>query len=172
MDYTKINFGLGFSNNIDSNDYLRCLWACIRKEFGKLAWNTFPFKDSKSNNIQIGYADIGVGHAVYVKISYNKRGCLKTIYFDNIENSETYNKLEGCIKKAQKFSHLLENHQYKTFLSDNINFEAIKGKNFRIIGNELVMNIKCFDEEDAKNLCVIYTRTICSILSFLFRREA
>lgn len=33
------DFSLGYNSNKESNDFLRCFWAALRKEFGKAAWN-------------------------------------------------------------------------------------------------------------------------------------
>lgn len=37
-----IEFTVGLDSNVASNEYLRCLWFLIRKQFGKLAWNFIP----------------------------------------------------------------------------------------------------------------------------------
>ena len=61
-----IDISLGLQSNKESNDFLRCLWANIRKEFGKIAWNLLPLK--VENKIFVGYCDIGLDKALEVTL--------------------------------------------------------------------------------------------------------
>lgn len=94
-----IQLGLGYNTNKDSNDYLRRLWAIIRKEFGKMAWNFTPLK--ANNTVYLGFADINAREPAEFRLVYSKKGCLKSIVVNSVAPDFAC-KMERCLKMAIK----------------------------------------------------------------------
>ena len=143
-----IDISLGLQSNKESNDFLRCLWANIRKEFGKIAWNLLPLK--VENKIFVGYCDIGLDKALEVTLKAKIKGCLSSIIFsipDEMSNKEQIeSRLKGCITKTR---HGLG--QYKIWglscsLNKSANFGKVEGVSFSILGNKLSIKVKAYDE--------------------------
>lgn len=98
-----MDFSLGYNSNKESNDFLRCFWAALRKEFGKAAWNLLPLRIE--NKIYLGHCDIGLGHALDISLSYKIRGCLSAISIsvdDSISDTQLQRRLKECINYACK----------------------------------------------------------------------
>ncbi|WOZ81455.1 HEPN domain-containing protein [Segatella hominis] len=162
-----IDISLGLQSNKESNDFLRCLWANIRKEFGKIAWNLFPLK--VENKIFVGYCDIGLDKALEVTLKAKIKGCLSSIIFsipDEMSNKEQIeSRLKGCITKTR---HGLG--QYKIWglscsLNKSANFGKVEGVSFSILGNKLSIKVKAYDEIDAKTMIMSLIKTICAYMS-------
>lgn len=47
-------FDIGLTNNIDTNDFLRCLWSRLSDAFGDMGWQYMPSRID--NNIFVGFA--------------------------------------------------------------------------------------------------------------------
>ncbi|PFH83596.1 hypothetical protein [Bacillus sp. AFS088145] len=85
-----INFYIGTTNEADSNEFLKCLWSEIAKEFGKCSWIYIPSKQYKKNRIFFGFMSIGVGE-FEVSITYKVRGSIENIYFEIKEDTKVTN---------------------------------------------------------------------------------
>lgn len=166
--YDELIFGLGFTNNKESNDYLRCLWSCIRNEFGKIAWNLFPTKIGDRNLIIVGRADIGQGEfeSIGFEFTYGKRGCLKSVKITSIKDQASYERIALCLKNAKDYKNKYIKKYLAIELEANIEFAPIHTNQFHLEGNKLYLCLNCFDSDDAKWLYLTLLQTICSILSF------
>jgi hypothetical protein len=73
------------SGLLESNNFLRALWAELRSKFGKCAWNYQPFKDGSSQTIFLGWADINQEKVISISLTYSQR--VEFILKDNLVNS-------------------------------------------------------------------------------------
>lgn len=154
---------LGYRTNKDSNDYLRRLWAIIRREFGKLAWNYMPDKDN--NTVFLGYADIGLGKSVEFTLTYKQKGCLKEICVNGLPSEDIAAKMESCLTLAKKVPKP-EWFTFAFFISPQCDFKEFKGKHFYLNGNKIAYSVIGYDSIDAKYVFADRMKIVCAILSF------
>lgn len=162
-----IDFSLGYNSNKESNDFLRCFWAALRKEFGKAAWNLLPLRIE--NKIYLGYCDIGLGHALEISLSYKIRGCLSVISIsvdDSISDVQLQRRLKGCITHARKNIDKLEVFYLTLSLDSAICFEKSDANYLSLDDNRLMLNVYGYDLVDAKTLSSSLLKNICAWLSF------
>jgi hypothetical protein len=102
---------IGTTNVEESNDFLRCLWAEMAREFGKCGWQYMPHKEGSINLIFFGFMDIGQEVPIQVSITYKQKGSINNLYFflskkerDSDEDitismeSELYERLHKVVK--------------------------------------------------------------------------
>ena len=138
----KIDFSLGYDSNKKSNDFLRCFWAALRKEFGKAAWNLLPLRIE--NKIYLGYCYIGLGHTLDISLSYKIRGCLSAISIsvdDSVSDAQLQRRLKGCITYARKNIDKLELFSFSLELDNAICFEKLNADYFSLEDNRLMLNV-------------------------------
>lgn len=163
----NLNFSLGYTNNKDSNDFLRCLWASLRKEFGKAAWNILPLRDG--TNIFLGHCDLGLEDSVEISLNYKVKGCLNTMTFsfeDEICNNSLKSKIKSCVKYARNNFKKVKTYELSIKLSSCICFEEIQTENFALKGNIMTITVFGYDLIDAKTLATSLLKTVCAWLSF------
>lgn len=162
-----IDFSLGYNSNKESNDFLRCFWAALRKEFGKAAWNLLPLRIE--NKIYLGYCDIGLGHALEISLSYKIRGCLSAIRIsvdDSVSDAQLNKRLKECITNACKNIDKLELFSFTLPLDNAICFEKSDANYFSLDVNKLMLNVYGYDWVDAKTQSSSLLKNICAWLSF------
>ena len=72
-----------------SNRFLRALWATLRLEFGKLAWQYSPKKAGSRRVIYFGYADLALSFTIHIGIMYKRKGIIeRTITVQFIQKLE------------------------------------------------------------------------------------
>lgn len=162
-----IDFSLGYDSNKESNDFLRCFWAALRKEFGKAAWNLLPLRIE--NKIYLGHCDIGLEHVLDISLSYKIKGCLSAISIsvdDSISDVQLQRRLKGCITHARKNIDKLEVFSFSLELDNAICFEKLNADYFSLDDNRLMLNVYGYDLVDAKTLSSSLLKNICAWLSF------
>ena len=162
-----IDFSLGYSSNKESNDFLRCFWATLRKEFGKAAWNLLPLRIE--TKIYLGHCDIGLEHVLDIYLSYKIKGCLSAISIsvdDSISDARLQRRLKGCISYARKNIDKLEVFCLTLPLDSAICFKKSGANYFSIEDNRLMLNIHGYDLADAKTQSSSLLKNICAWLSF------
>mgnify|MGYP001034577929 CR=1 FL=1 len=162
-----IDFSLGYNSNKESNDFLRCFWAALRKEFGKAAWNLLPLRIE--NKIYLGHCDIGLGDVLDISLSYKIRGCLSAVSIsvdDSISDTQLQRRLKGCITYARKNIDKLELFSSSLELDNAICFEELNADYFSLDANKLILNIYGYDLVDAKTQSSSLLKNICAWLSF------
>ncbi|WP_144466145.1 hypothetical protein [Bacillus sp. FDAARGOS_235] len=70
-----------------SNEFLKSLWAEMKKEFGKCAWQYNPYKIKQENTINFGFMDIDVA-VLNVKVTYKQKGSIIKIIFEYPKGEE------------------------------------------------------------------------------------
>lgn len=132
-----IDFPLGYKSNKESNDFLRCFWAALRKEFGKAAWNILPLRIE--NKIYLGHCDIGLGDVLDIYLSYKIKGCLSAISIsvdDSIFDAQLNRRLKECITHACKNIDKLELFSFTLLLANAICFEKSDANYFSLDANK------------------------------------
>jgi hypothetical protein len=66
---------------LDTNSFLRALWAQMRKEFGKCAWNYQPHKEGEQQLIFLGFVDVGLERTISVSLKYRTKTTLSAVRF-------------------------------------------------------------------------------------------
>jgi len=164
-------YRLNYSSNNDSNEFLRCLWSILRKNFGKAAWNLLPFKVADKKFVHFGYIDLGkiANTSTNVKCTYSKKGCLNTITFENndlIDENEFIKLLNSSIDESKNFKNLKKKFICYIEFDNTIQFQETKGNHFTIENNIFSFNIIGYDETDAKTFANSNIRFLSRILSF------
>lgn len=188
-----MQYAIGTKSVSESNQFLRCLWAEFRKNFGGCAWNYIPYKDGKSNAIHFGYADIGIGEPINVTIKYKERGAISNLILESehILLSDVQERISKSVTTAKKkyFYPSLFNNSTVIKVSSPWNgfsdyvMSKYEGKHFRLIPGhggkiEIHLSIMAFDEIDAATisikLCheVLHILTVCTNLIFDFTDRA
>lgn len=166
MEDTAIEYTIGLDSNVASNEYLRCLWFLIRKQFGKLAWIFIPTKIAYKNLIIVGNADVGLESPLSISIRYKKRGCLSSVSFSKIPSDGIRNQLIGCLKEASNYNKYLRDRRIICKLSKFIDINYSEGDMFSIKGNELSFSLASYDKEDGRMIAKDMHNILCSILTF------
>lgn len=162
-----IDFSLDFQSNIESNDFLRCLWANIRKEFGKAAWNFLPLKEG--DNIFIGHCDMGLDKTLDITVKVKRKGCLSNITFsipDEMHDKEQIkSRLKGCVTKSRHGLGQYKMYSILVTINKSVNFSKVEGVSFSIFRNKLTIKVKAYDEIDAKTNFMSLIKTVCAYIS-------
>lgn len=166
-------YNLDYQSNDETNEFLRCLWARLRHNFGKIAWHLHPIKITEKSYIQIGHIDLGkVSESLTptnVSATYSKKGCLKTLLFNNnklINEKSFLNLLNKSVEEAKEYKTFQTIAEFTTSLDQSIKFNKRVYSNFKIEGNKLDFKVKHYDKIDAKTFATSKMRFIKSILSF------
>ncbi|WP_349346280.1 hypothetical protein [Priestia megaterium] len=104
-----IDIYIGTKSVRESNEFLRCLWAEMSKEFGKCGWHYAPYKDGQKQKIIFGFMDINQEKPLEVGVTYKEKGTINNIYFlyshegnEIVKGTELYNKLRKVIKVTKE----------------------------------------------------------------------
>lgn len=166
-------YNIDLQSNKESNDFLRCLWARIRSNYGQLAWQLIPLKLGNKKSILIGYADFGLNlsnaETVFISCTYSSKGCLKTLRWScsSLPNPKEFgDKFELCIKEAKEYNLYLKEFSLKVKLESEVCYYLYNGARFSIIGDELCIRIKAYDKVDYTTFFSVYANLIKSLLSF------
>lgn len=163
----SVTFGLGYKNNKETNEFLRCLWSRMEAMFGKLAWMYSPLR--VNNTILVGQASIGKNELLDVRIHYKQRGCLSSIEFSplyDMDDSKLKNQLKQCVFEAQRYEEYREKRYGKGELDKNISFHKRTGKNFEVEGNTIILQVCGYDKKDCATQFNSQLQQVCNILSF------
>lgn len=162
-------------NMDESNEFLRCLWGEIRKEFGKSSWYYMPIK--KGDIIEFGCLDIGCEFPLNVGIVRLKEGGIEKIFFlekgKNIQRgSELCHRLQNAINKAKNNLGIYNLYSTKQYLTNSLGIPlaGYKGKNFEIQptrnGNNMcTLGVEAYDDNQATGYIVKKTRALLDFLS-------
>ncbi|WP_019413860.1 hypothetical protein [Paenisporosarcina sp. TG20] len=104
-----MELNIGISDVKKSNEFLRCLWSEMAKEFGTCGWQYVPIKDGSKNKITFGFMNINQGTALEVGITYKEKASINNIYFlqnhgkeDIQKGTELYNRLKKVVKVTKE----------------------------------------------------------------------
>lgn len=99
-----MEINIGITDVKDSNEFLRCLWSEMAKEFGTCGWQYIPVKDGSKSKITFGFMNINQVSPLEVSITYREKGSINNIFFlqdygkENIQKgTELYNRLKKVV---------------------------------------------------------------------------
>lgn len=165
------------SSLLESNNFLRALWAELRDKFGKCAWLYQPYKVKNSRTIYLGLADINQGKGIPISITYTQKTIVSEICFgeDVLQYAEESSELGQQLKDAVKKAYHRHNNPDLKFLQVPISsiYRSLApyfGQWFEIIPTQhpislLSVKVKAFDEIDAKAEALRVTSYVLDILS-------
>lgn len=163
----SIVIGVGLKGNVETNEFLRCLWSRMVIVFGKLAWIYSPLRIK--NTIFVGQANIGDNELLDIKIHYKQRGCLSSIEFfpSGVTNiAKLKGQLKQCVSEALQYDKYREVKFVRGHLDKSISFDKRVGKNFPIEGDSVIMKVCGYDETDRFTLFKAQLLQVCNFLSF------
>jgi hypothetical protein len=172
----NLKIHIGIKSLSESNTFLRALWANIRNEFGKCAWQYSPYRDGSSNTIFIGHMDISLieNKSVSCSLIYKEKGSIQSIqFYSDVEDAEIENRLRNCVNRAKN------DDSIKTF-NLKFNIESLHapianytGENFSIQVhnksnvNSITVRVHGYDLKDAEsNLLTIRDAFLCILSVF------
>ncbi|WOD41049.1 hypothetical protein [Nodosilinea sp. E11] len=165
----KIN---GITSLADSNRFLRALWAELRKQFGKFAWNYQPSKDGTSQTIFLGW-----GNGIPISLLYSQKSIVNGVLFGNgssepvDEASELGLKLKQSVVAALQHRNIPKTEILEVPISSLYSSLApYKGEWLEILPGQrpislLTVRVKAFDETDAKTELFRISSFILDVLS-------
>jgi hypothetical protein len=155
----------------ETNLFLRCTWAELRKSFGRFGWQYMPHKEGQKQRIHFGMMGIGDESPLEVSVSYKKKGVVSKIHFDSQSISdELQKKLTSVIERALKSKDNLQIFSGKySFKSPQGEFSNYIGEYFSIYPvqkqiTSIELRVKAFDKVDAQTEA---QKLIFKILDFL-----
>jgi len=156
-----------------SNLFLRALWANIRNEFGKCAWNFIPYRDTDKKLITLGYMNYEDERTLEVSLHYKNIGNLIAISFiaEDEQQASDLRTIKKLIKESLNYNALMKDFSCKTkFESIRCNFSSYQGQYFKLnplSGNffECTIKICAFDNIDAKTIILKKIKLISALLS-------
>lgn len=165
-----ISYDLNYTSNKESNDFLRCLWARIYEQTGRIGWEYMPYKDSSKNEVFLGLCSIeGIEREVAVSCKYGQRGCLTSISFSCNENNDEKlleKVLTTCVEEARQYKKFLHTTILSTKLDKTLDFTPVSGNFFSLRGNEIDFKVMAFGSKDAETLASNLLDQILAYISF------
>ncbi|MFC0235147.1 hypothetical protein [Fictibacillus phosphorivorans] len=153
-----MEINVGTTNTEESNDFLRSLWAEMKKEFGVCGWYYMPYK--KDNSITFGNVHIGVCN-LQVGITYKSKGTINNLIFlseygegDIEKGSDLAKRLRKVVQVAKKNVGKLDTLYFRTALRSYYPLMSYKTDRFTIypmIENmtEFSFGVKAYDKNQA-----------------------
>lgn len=178
----NINIHIGTTNESESNEFLKCLWAEIAKEFGKCAWQYMPSKQLIKGRIFFGHMDIDndlenfPSKLVFaVSISYKERGTIKDIFFDLLKENKLPNKkevlqrIEKAVNSAKQNLGKYSFFQLGTGIKSMYSLSTYEGERFNIKVDskkcsKLSIIVESYDKNQASGIA---TKKINQLMDFL-----
>lgn len=160
-------FAVGLKSNKETNDFLRCLWSRLGTHFGGIGWHYSPMRTR--NQIFVGHASIGNNVLLDVSLFYKERGCISKIDFSPSGYKDGVilkKQLKQCIDEAFDNEKYLEEHFLKLKLDKNLSFNKRKGINFSVDGNEIILKIRGYGDNDSGSMFKMQLQQVCNLLTF------
>ncbi|MFC0561958.1 hypothetical protein [Halalkalibacter alkalisediminis] len=143
----------------ESNEFLRCLWAEMEKEFGRCDWNYAPKKNGSKQRVFFGYMHINQDFSIAVMISYENKGSIHNLYFEStkknldiVKGTELYNRLKKVVKATRKKigeykelfidAHIQSTSPIMPYTGENFEIKFINDKGFK-----MKFKINVYDEK-------------------------
>ncbi|MED0998354.1 hypothetical protein P4T34_23345 [Bacillus mobilis] len=134
-----MNIQIGTSNVEESNEFLRSLWAEMKKEFGVCGWHYTPYKNGLLKKITLGFVNIGESKPLEVGITYKEKGSINNIFFmaDHGEKeiqkgTELYQRLKNVVNVAKQNVGKLDTLYFRTAIQSYYSLNSYRTENFTI----------------------------------------
>jgi hypothetical protein len=168
---------IGTTNIEESNEFLRCLWAEMKREFGICGWYYIPYKDGKRQKIKFGYMNINQGKPLEVGITYKDKGSINNIYFligyegkEVKKGTELYQRLKKVVNSAKNnignhdifyFRTVIQSYYpLMSYTADNFTINPINDEMF-----EFTFGIKAYDRNQAEGFAAQKVKQLMDFLS-------
>ncbi|WP_157628401.1 hypothetical protein [Rhizobium leguminosarum] len=173
-----MEFPLSTKSLEESNNFLRALWAEIRREFGKVGWIYTPRRNGRQNTIHFGFMSLGddIPGSIDVWVKYGKRDSLKGMHFEIPDKTRSHvgnieERLASCVSRAKNSEAALSQISMSVGIRANpkLTIAHYTAPNLEIIPchsgfNMLKFSILAHDSVDAD---VIANQRLPKILDFL-----
>ncbi|MEP0873184.1 hypothetical protein NDA01_25820 [Trichocoleus desertorum AS-A10] len=149
-------------NLLESNNFLRALWAELRNRFCKCAWSYQPIKEGNLKTIFLGWVDINQEQAIDISLTYSQKTIVNGIHFGEWcsqpidEASELGQQLKDAVNKAYQRRNNPDTHMLQVPVSSIYSSLApYSGQWFEISPDQnpislLSIKIRAFDNIDAE----------------------
>jgi hypothetical protein len=104
---------------VETNLLLRALWAQLREEFGKLAWQLSPIRFGDEKTIYFGWADIDLGVPVHIGVTYERRGVANALIFEDTSGQES--RIKQCLIDALISVHTPQRYSFTVPIQMSLN---------------------------------------------------
>lgn len=172
MSATLIPLKTPLSSEAANNRFLRALWASLRAEFGKLAWQESPTRYGPRKVIYFGYADLGLSGLIRIGVTYKRRSIIDCVVFWNVFDKTNLptDRFERCVRLAESATETEITISAKILVPYGLDFQRVERRGAISIFHHNNVNYLClrflaFDEADAAHQFALYTKPILDILS-------
>ncbi|KWU58956.1 hypothetical protein AWW70_19165 [Bacillus mycoides] len=172
-----MDINIGTTNVEESNDFLRCLWAEMKKEFGVCGWHYTPYKMGPLKKITFGFVNIGESYPLEVGISYNEKGSINNIYFlaehgkkEIVKGTELFQRLKKVTTAAKQNVGQCDTLYFRTAIKSFYSLVSYRDENFTIepmVGDvsEFSFGVKAYDRNQAKGFVTQKKKQLMDFLS-------
>lgn len=156
-----------------SNRFLCALWAKLRAEFGKLAWQYAPTRYGSCQTIYFGYADLELPATIRIGVTYRRRGVIDRVVFEDVFGKADLPtaRFERCVRLAESAAETAITLSAKMLAPYDLRFQNTEGHGpFSLLKDKdettyLCLRICAFDEADAAYKFALHTKSILDVLS-------
>jgi hypothetical protein len=96
----QISIPVNLDTKEESNLFLRAVWARLRTDFGKCAWNFAPMTSREKRITNLGYIDIGTKNTIEVSVQYKKRGTVQHLMLADTNQKALPENLQVALKET------------------------------------------------------------------------
>lgn len=134
-----MEINIGTKTVEESNEFLKCLWAEMEKEFGTLDWPPFPKKNGPEKKIYFGNVYISEFIEISVSMSYKEKGSISNLYFLSTsklfeieKGTALYDTLTKITRAARRNLGKYQDHRFDLQIKSLHPPSTYKGNNFEI----------------------------------------
>ena len=165
------------SGLIESNNFLRALWAELRDKFGKCDWSYQPRRINNSQTISLGSVNINQKKRISISITYSQKTIVSKIHFGEQfdeplkESSELGQQLRDAVNNAYHRRNNPDTITLHVPISSLYRSLApYSGQWFQILPTQhpislLSVTVKAFDQIDAEAEALCVSSYVLDILS-------
>jgi len=171
-----MNINIGTTNAEESNEFLRCLWAEMKNEFGVCGWHYTPYKNGLLKKITFGFVNIGESKPLEVGITYKEKGSINNIFFnaeygekDIKKGTELYQRLKKVVNTTKQNIGKLDTLYFRTAIQSYYPLHSYRADDFTIhpmkdSKSEFTFGINAYDSNQASGFV---TQKVTQLMNFL-----
>ncbi|MFE4350183.1 hypothetical protein [Peribacillus butanolivorans] len=171
-----MDINIGTTNTEESNEFLRCVWAEMKKEFGVCGWHYTPYKNGLLKKITFGFVDIGEIKPLEVGITYKEKGSINNIVFkaeygekEIKKGTELYQRLKNVINTAKQNTGKLDTLYFRTAIQSYYPLQSYRTDTFTIYPmmanmSEFTLGVKAYDRNQASGFIA---QKVTQLMNFL-----
>ncbi|MCY8913410.1 hypothetical protein MOE47_04105 [Bacillus atrophaeus] len=171
-----MDINIGTTNTGESNEFLRCLWTEMKKEFGVCGWHYTPYKNGLLKKITFGFVNIGESKPLEVGITYKEKGSINNIVFkaeygekELKKGTELYQRLKSVVNTAKQNVGKVDTLYFSTAFQSYYPFNSCRTDNFTIHPmkdnkSEFIFGVKAYDRNQASGFVA---QKVTQLMNFL-----